>query len=156
MGIEYNRFVPGTPVAQPRQRHRGFVNKDNKVQTQNYTPAKHPVQEWKSIIQTYFLKGGLHDKISGPIKLNLFFIFPRPKSHYRTGKNSHLLKDSAPKYWHIQTPDSDNMKKAVMDALTGLEVWNDDCQVCSGNIDKVWTFGEDDRPGCYIHIQELK
>jgi Holliday junction resolvase RusA-like endonuclease len=60
-----------------------------------------------------------------PLHVVCAFIFPRPKGHYRTGKNAHLLKDSAP-YFHTGTPDVDNLTKFVGDALNGI-FWKDDC-----------------------------
>jgi crossover junction endodeoxyribonuclease RusA len=148
----YSRFIPGNPVPQPRQRHRGYI-KNNKAMVQNYTAKNHPVQSWKDIIITTFIQGGLKKKITGPVKLDTTFMIPRPKSHYRTGKFSHLLKDSSPKYWHIQKPDRDNLEKAVMDALTDLGVWEDDCQACCGQPVKIWD--NDNKPGCHVVIREL-
>lgn len=71
-----------------------------------------------------------------PIELTLLFYFPRPKSHYGTGKNSELLKDAAPKY-HTQKPDLDNMCKAVMDSLN-MVLYRDDSQVIQVNAQKLW------------------
>ena len=33
-----------------------------------------------------------------PVRADIEFVFPRPKSHYGTGKNADVLKPSAPKY----------------------------------------------------------
>lgn len=37
----------------------------------------------------------------GPLQMELYFFFGRPKSHYRTGKFSHILKPDAP-LWFTQ------------------------------------------------------
>jgi Holliday junction resolvase RusA-like endonuclease len=29
-----------------------------------------------------------------------------------------------------------------MDALTGIQIWKDDCQVCGGKVEKYWTSGK--------------
>lgn len=150
MSIEHVRFAAGNPVPQPRQRHRAFI-KNGKAMAHNYTPEKHPVQAWKRIIQNCF-KNDKIEKIEGPIRLDLYFVIDRPKSHYRTGKNAHLLKDSAPEKWHLQKPDSDNFTKAVMDAINGLDIWNDDNQVCILTVQKVWIHKEQPNPGCHIMI----
>jgi hypothetical protein len=49
------------------------------------------------------------------------------------------LKEIVP---HTERPDKDNLEKAVMDALTGIQIWNDDCQVYGGNTEKYWTPGK--------------
>lgn len=60
--------------------------------------------------------------------MTLEFYVDRPKSHYRTGKYSHLLKDNAPT-WHTSRADIDNYVKLVLDALNG-SYYKDDSQVC--------------------------
>ena len=37
--------------------------------------------------------------LNGAVEISLIFYFKRPKNHYRTGKNSHVLKDNAD-IWH--------------------------------------------------------
>jgi len=65
------------------------------------------------------------EPIQGPLAVFLVFVMPRPKSHYRAGKNSHLVKDSAPAYPH---QDIDNLAKGALDVMTG-RVYEDDRQV---------------------------
>jgi Holliday junction resolvase RusA-like endonuclease len=48
-----------------------------------------------------------------------------------------------PSIWHVKKPDRDNLDKAVLDALTGI-FWHDDCQVCSGSIEKRIAGGGDE------------
>lgn len=62
----------------------------------------------------------------GPLDLHVAFFFPRPQSHYRTGKNAHELKPSAPS-WHTSKPDADKLLRAIGDSLTGV-VARDDSQ----------------------------
>lgn len=63
--------------------------------------------------------------LEGPLAVSLVFVMPRPKSHFRTGKNSHLVKDGAPDYPH---QDIDNLAKGALDVMTG-RVYEDDRQV---------------------------
>jgi Holliday junction resolvase RusA-like endonuclease len=77
------------------------------------------------------------DLIPGKVLLKVDFYFARPKSHYRSGKNAHLLKDDAPE-WHIQTPDLDKLERCLLDAMTGV-VYRDDAQVCAVHKGKYWT-----------------
>lgn len=78
--------------------------------------------------------------IPGRVSLKVDFYFARPKSHYRSGKNAHLLKDDAPE-WHTQTPDLDKLERCLLDAMTGV-VYRDDAQVCVVEKSKNWTRGQ--------------
>jgi Holliday junction resolvase RusA-like endonuclease len=61
--------------------------------------------------------------MSGPIRLDLTFFMPRPKSEPTA-------------YWMSKRPDKDNLAQVIMDALTKAGWWHDDGQVCSGWINK--------------------
>lgn len=65
-----------------------------------------------------------------PLQVDLWFYMPRPKGHYGTGRNEGKLKDWAPTM-HTKKPDIDNLRKLVMDAMTGI-FWRDDSLVCKG------------------------
>jgi Holliday junction resolvase RusA-like endonuclease len=65
--------------------------------------------------------------LQGPLMLEVTFVLARPKGHYRTGRNAHLVRDSAPPYPTVK-PDATKLLRAVEDALTGI-VWRDDAQV---------------------------
>lgn len=67
------------------------------------------------------------DLFTGPVNLSVDFYFPRPKSHYRTGKHAGTLRDDAPVYVATK-PDLDKLLRAVGDALTGV-VLRDDSQI---------------------------
>ena len=86
------------------------------------------------------------------ICLRLIFYMPRPKSHYRTGKFSHILKDSAPSF-HTKKPDVDNLSKAVLDAMTDAGILSDDSIVVQHYIYKKYTERE---TGVKIEIEELE
>lgn len=66
--------------------------------------------------------------LAGPVWVTLVFTVARPKSHYRTGRNSHLLRDNAP-LWPSTKPDGDKLDRACLDALTDAGVFADDAQV---------------------------
>ena len=67
--------------------------------------------------------------LEGAISVSMVFSMPRPKSHYRGGRYSHLLKNTSPGR-HISRPDLDNIVKFYLDAMTGL-FWKDDSCVCT-------------------------
>jgi len=86
----------------------------------------------------------------GPLEVCLTFTFIRPKSHYRTGKNCALLKESAPNKYHANNPDATNLAKFVEDALNGI-FWKDDRQIADERIKKRWgTFGS-----VKVEVEEL-
>ena len=87
-----------------------------------YDPSK---ADKKKVITEMFKWSHLADPISHPIGLSMVFTFPRPKKHYRTGKNSHLLSKSAPAE-HTNTPDTDNCIKFYCDCLVGADIISDD------------------------------
>jgi len=68
------------------------------------------------------------EPLDGPLEARLFFYFSRPRSHYRQGKYSHILKEDADK-WHWKRKDLDNLVKFVLDSLN-KRAYLDDGQIC--------------------------
>lgn len=99
-----------------------------------------------------------HDTITGDVRVWVRFTFTRPPSHYRTGRNAHLLKDRAPRNPGRACGDIDKLQRAIFDALTDAGVWVDDTQVVDVRARKFYA-GEDeyamDRPGVDIIIEEI-
>ncbi len=113
--------IAGTPKA--KKRHRSTTQKGLKF-SRNYNPS---AKEEELFLKEVMRELGYINKIKGPIYVESIFCFKRPKSHFGTGKNSELLKKSAPKY-HITKPDIDNLEKFLFDSLTGY-LWKDDSQI---------------------------
>ena len=90
-------------------------------------------------------------KMEKPIKCILKFYSSRPKSHYRTGKYSHLLKNSSPKY-NTSKKDVDNMAKFVLDALNN-KLYVDDCQIVKLECEKLYS--EDNIGKIYMKFTEI-
>ena len=65
--------------------------------------------------------------LEGPIKAELYFYEKRPKSHYRTGKFKHLLKETAPTF-NQSRKDIDNFVKFIFDSLNN-KIFIDDSQI---------------------------
>lgn len=122
--------VIGDPLAQKRHRSRAFTDGAGNTQVRNYDPSEGNKADFLSIV----MASAPAVPFDCPIRLDCTFYFPRPKSHYRTGANAHLLKDNAPE-WKISKPDRDNLDKFVLDALHGV-YWRDDSIVCAGEIQK--------------------
>ncbi len=87
---------------------------------------------------------------NGPVKFQMKFYMPRPKSHYGTGRNKAVLKPSAPTM-HMQTPDLTKLTRCAEDALTDI-LWKDDCQVIEqGPPTKEWA-ENDTPPGMLVAV----
>ena len=95
--------IPFEPVSLKRHRHR--------LHGGTYDPSKKEKDDFIKAIT-----GLPTEKMTKPIKCILNFYCKRPKSHYKSGKYSNILKDTAPKY-NINNKDLDNMVKFVLDAL---------------------------------------
>ena len=121
--------ILGDPTSQKRHKHR-HIPGTKFVQT--YDPSEGDKADFLAIVQ----KNAPSAPLLGPLMLQIDCFFSRPKSHYRTGKNAHLLKDDAPE-WHISKPDSDNLQKFIFDALNSI-YWKDDSQICSVLFQKLY------------------
>ena len=133
-------FAPGIPKGQPRP--RAFVRGKRAAV---YDPGT--AEGWKGQIALAWRETGLDRVIDGVFDVRLDFRFPRPKHH---SNSKGILKPSAPD-WHTGKPDADNCAKAVLDALTALNVWKDDAQVARLTINKRY----ESPSGCHITITTL-
>lgn len=89
----------------------------------------------------------------GPCYVVMLFTMTRPKSHYRTGRNAHLLKDSAPKYVTSSAAgDLDKLVRSTSDALTSAGVWLDDSLMVRLTTDKQY----DDFNGVKLTVGRLE
>jgi len=89
--------------------------------------------------------------LTGPVLVTMLFVFPRPKSHYGTGRNAGALKPGAPLY-HTSKPDRDKLERAIHDALKIGGVFKDDSQSAAGGSKKIYGA----RPGCRITVEALE
>jgi len=129
----FERTIQLEPVSLKRHRHR--------LKGGTYDPSKKDKDEFIKVI------GELPaDKITKPIKCKLHFYCKRPKSHYKSGKKSNELKDSAPKY-NTNNKDLDNMVKFVLDALND-KLYTDDCLIVEINCIKSYSDGDG-----YIYVK---
>ena len=115
-----------------------------------YDPSKKDKNKWLSNV-----KDNLPNKpLEGPLNIMLEFYCKRPKSHFRTGKYSHLPKSNAPKY-NDKIPDIDNLAKFVLDAMNGT-FYKDDKQICYLHCSKKYTNSWNEQPYQIITIQPLE
>ncbi len=137
--------VDAVPIAQPRQRHAVKFSKKKKHSfVQNYIPGDDPVHAWKLQVQILARQAYQGDLLDGvPISLSVKFLMPRPVSRKLPSDRS----------WHLTTPDTDNLVKAIKDALTGI-IWKDDCLVCRELLSKEYSAAGEE-PGAAIVIEVI-
>jgi Holliday junction resolvase RusA-like endonuclease len=75
--------------------------------------------------------------LTGGVGVHILARFPRPKSHFGTGRNAGRLKDWAPR-WVTTPTDGDKIARLVNDALTIAGVVGDDAQVSLLRVEKVY------------------
>ena len=129
MKTVYDFFVYGIPKAQPRPR----MTKTGHV----YTPDS--AQEWKETVSDECL-ARRRPIIMSPVKLTVTFYFPVPKTSKRLEMH----------YPHTVKHDSDNLLKAVMDAMTDARVWKDDALVFAHKAEKWYSKAS---PGAQIKVE---
>ncbi len=146
-------FVPGIPV--PKGSAKSFVYRDKRTgkhraaTCQDNADLQNP---WAAMIGLMARENGCTAPASGPISVGMQFSMPRPKSHFRTGKNSGMLRLDAPGF-SDKTPDLDKLVRCVLDALTGI-VYHDDRQVAKHGRtgpEKIYS----DIPGVRITVEAL-
>lgn len=96
--------------------------------------------------------------LTGPLAVEMVFTLTRPGGHYRTGRNAHLVRDTAPARPAVK-PDLSKLARSTEDALTTAGVYRDDALIAEyRRLAKVWA-GEDpdalDSPGAVIRIYTL-
>jgi Holliday junction resolvase RusA-like endonuclease len=125
--------VPGVPAPQG-----SLIRPDN--------PATRP---WKQAIAWEARAAlGHFDLITGPVEIIARLYFPRPKSHFGTGRNASVLKATAPSF-HQSKPDTDKLQRAIGDSLTGV-LLRDDSQIVHWD---VWKFyGNPPRAELELHL----
>ena len=135
-------FVPGLP--QPGGSKRGFVHRHTGrvIVTEDCRRSK----DWRAVVA---LEASRHcsQPLTGPLAVRVVFQLPRPKGHYRTGRNAGMLRDSAPTY-PITKPDATKLWRSTEDALKAI-AWADDSQVVHQDVRKVYG-----QPGAEIEIRE--
>ena len=141
--------VRGTPAPQGSKRHVG--NGVMLESSKKLRPWRDAVRSDAEMARENY--GGF--TFDCPLWLDMVFTFARPKSHYRTGRNAHLVRDGAPARPY-GTPDLSKLARATEDALTDAGVWADDARVVEYHrLAKVFA-GEDrdalSSPGVIIRI----
>ena len=91
-----------------------------------------------------------HELVDGPLAVRVTFYWEEPKSHFGTGRNSGVRKESAARYPHSsRLADGTKLLRALEDALTKL-LWTDDRRVC-----ECWWSRAFGKPGADVAIFTL-
>ncbi len=135
--------IATVPIAQPRQRTTIRTTRDGKIFTGNYTPANHPVRQFKADVRAAVSRV-LSAPLEGPVALRVVFVLPRPKRLI-------WKRREMPRVPHTSRPDLDNLVKALKDSLNGL-AWRDDSQVVELSASKCYASGNE-LPGVEIAIE---
>lgn len=97
------------------------------------------LKDTKAKLHAYLAPHKPNKPMTGAIRLCVKWCFPCGEKHhngeYRTSK-----------------PDTDNLNKALKDAMTQLHFWKDDAQVCSEIVEKFWA----EIPGVFISVEEIE
>jgi crossover junction endodeoxyribonuclease RusA len=139
-------FVPGVPV--PKGSAKAYVNKyTGRAQVMQDNREKQ--KPWASAITLTAMERGVKGTLA-PVRVDMVFSMPRPKSHFGSGRNATSIKPSAP-LAHTSKPDLDKLIRCVLDALTGV-AWHDDSQV----VKVVASKGYGDLIGVLITLEPLE
>lgn len=152
--------VYGTPAPQGSKRHVGrgvMVESSKKVKPWREAVKQAALDLIMVASDTGQLTAGF--PLDGPLLVEFAFTFARPKSHYRTGRNAHLLRDSAPPYPAV-VPDLSKLIRSTEDALTDAGVWTDDSRVVAYRDPRKVYAGSADpdalhAPGAVIRVWEV-
>lgn len=137
--------IPGNPIGKGRA--RSFMRKGGGIG--HFTPEK--TRSWegvaKSLAMDAMQRAGYTEPFDGPIYLVITATMPIPEN---APKWKRELIDGG-WLWPTVKPDSDNIEKALKDALNAV-VWRDDVQVVVTT--KMKLYGE--HPRVHAVIEELQ
>lgn len=145
--------VTGRPA--PQGSKRGFVN-HHTGKVAMVESAGDRVRTWREDVRATALTAAQHKAwkpVDGPIAISIQFYLPRPKGHYGTGRNSGILKPSAPTYPAVM-PDIDKLARSTLDALKSAHVIVDDSRAVQLAAWKLYADGR--APGAQISITHME
>jgi len=146
----YRLWVGGVPVEQGSK--TGGKRKNGSIFLRDSNGKRlHP---WRDHIAREVTVARDGTTYTGPVRVDLIFFMPRPKSHFGTGRNAGTLKPGAP-FFHTVKPDIDKLERAVLDALTMGGAYTDDARVAMVTKSKVYAHPTAS-PGVQISIRSIE
>jgi Holliday junction resolvase RusA-like endonuclease len=144
----------GTPI--PQGSHKAFVvGKKGGPQRAIVTDDNQRTKPWKQTVKHAALEAidaAAWPMTERPVAVQVMFRLPRPKGHYGSGRNAHIVKASSPDYPAVK-PDGDKLVRALLDALGEAGVWRDDAQVIE--IYAIKVYADHDVPGARIDVRVI-
>lgn len=123
-----------------RRRDGSLVTRPGGAPVINVTDDNVRAKSWKQQVAAAAVEAmesaGL-TMLFGPLAVTFTFHRMRPKTHFGSGKNVHVVKASAPPY-PSGKPDVLKLARCAEDALTGV-LWRDDAQIVDEHIFKRWS-----------------
>jgi len=144
--IEFRVFGLPAPQGSKRYVGRGIMVESSKK-----------VRPWRNDVIAASQLSYKQEPLHCPVAIELTFFFPRPKSHFRTGKYAGMLKENAP-LWTTSNADGDLDKlcRATLDSLSqksGGIILIDDSICARLTAEKRYVLQEP--PGCLVRVVEL-
>jgi len=126
-------IVLGTPAPQGSKRGYAIKAKGEYTGKVAQVESSAKVKPWRMAVKYAALNeismlDWIYQPMTGAIVLEVVFRLPRPKGHYGTGRNTGLLKPTAP-FHPNGRPDLDKLLRSTFDALGEAGIWGDDAQV---------------------------
>lgn len=150
--------VRGTPAPQGSKAPKGRDRNGRTILVESSTRVKPWREAVRSTAADTAQTLGLA-AIDGPVIVEMVFSATRPKSHYRTGRNAALLRDSAPSR-PTGKPDLDKLARSTGDALVDAGVLHDDSRIVEyRRLAKVYASEDPDAlatPGAIIRVYRLE
>ena len=138
--------IPGAQGSKRLTRYGSLIESSKKV------------QPWRQDIRHASLEAYQYEPIDIACHVEIDFFFPRPKSHFGTGKNKNKLKPSAPEFLTSHASgDIDKLCRSTLDGLSmtsGGTVLKDDSFVISITATKKYVV-KNELPGATIEIIPL-
>jgi Holliday junction resolvase RusA-like endonuclease len=153
--------VHGLPAPQGSKSFKGRGTNGKGVMVESSKNVKPWRQDVKhaALAEIDRIEPNLWRPLDGPLAVAMTFTFVRPKGHWRTGRNAHLLRDTAPAR-PAGRPDLSKLARSTEDALTGV-IWTDDARIVEYlTLAKWWAGGWpadvlDTGPGAVIRVYPL-
>ena len=142
-------FVNGIPAPGGSKRFVGMSKRTGRAILIDAGGKKNT--NWKKIVAHIGKDAwGNRPLLTQALSLQVIFFMPRPKCHYRTGKNAHLLREDALAR-PVTKPDTTKLLRSTEDALTGI-LWADDAQIVEQHASK--HYGQ--TPGATIILEAVQ
>lgn len=142
-------WVQGLPAPQGSKRHLGGGI---------LVEASKRVKPWRSDVTSAALSAFQGVPYDEALAVELCFVFPRPRGHYRTGKNAGVLKGSAPAYpTGRNVGDIEKLARSTIDALSvssGGSVMRDDSLVVDLVCHKRYATGAE-ATGAWVRVRPM-